>query len=212
MRDRAVVERWELRERACLLVMSVRQEWPMGISDVEVVYDDQLRPLRVWKRMTMPVVPGQVAAPADTRLYELRNDPPSMTRVSEEGREHFTFRAGAPVAVVGPGRALMGMWIRAHIDMPEGETTRGAVLDFRRAAERIETVALRRESDMINPEVAGPGGRVRVYTVFGRESVFTDDEGNILGDLAGLRPDALLETPRPPELSSPEPADPSAPL
>jgi hypothetical protein len=59
MRDHAVVERWELRERACLRVMTIRQEWPMGISDVEVVFDQDYRPLRVWKRMSMPSVPGQ---------------------------------------------------------------------------------------------------------------------------------------------------------
>ena len=113
-----------------------------------------------------------------------------------------------PVAVVGPGRALIGAWIRQHLDLGAGETVRGPVLDFRRPAERIETVALRREDDAVMPDVAGPEGRVRVYTVFGRESVFTDDEGNVLGDLAGLRPDALLDTPAPPALESDEPPDP----
>ena len=85
MRDKAVVERWELRERACLRVMTIRQEWPMGISDVEVVFDEHYHPLRAWKRMSMPHVPGQQTAPPDTRLYELRNDPATMTRVSEDG-------------------------------------------------------------------------------------------------------------------------------
>lgn len=208
MRDKAVVERWELRERACLRVMTIRQEWPMGISDVEVVFDEAYRPLRAWKRMSMPHVPGQRAAAPDTRLYELRNDPATMTRASEDGREHFTFRAPQPVAVVGPGRALLGAWIRQHLDMPVGETVRGPVLDFRRPVERIETIALRREEDAVMPDVAGPSGHVRVYTVFGRESIYTDDEGNVLGDLAGLRPHALLTTPEPAELPSEEPADP----
>lgn len=181
----------------------------MGISDVEVVFDEQFRPLRAWKRMSMPRPPAGRRAPTpDTRLYELRTTPPTMTRQSEDGHEYFTFRAETPVAVVGPGRALIGAWIRQHLDLGAGETVRGPVLDFRRPAERIETVALRREDDAVMPDVAGPEGRVRVYTVFGRESVFTDDEGNVLGDLAGLRPDALLDTPAPPALESDEPPDP----
>jgi hypothetical protein len=208
MRDHAVVERWELRERACLRVMTIRQEWPMGISDVEVVFDQDYRPLRVWKRMSMPSVPGQRRAPPDTRLYELRTTPATMSRASEEGRDFYAFRAPSPVAVVGPGRALLGAWIRQHLDLAEGETVRGPVLDFRRPVERIETISLRREADAVMPDVAGPSGHVRVYTVFGRESVFTDDEGNVLGDLAGLRPHALLTTPEPAELPSDEPPDP----
>ncbi|MCA9535393.1 MAG: hypothetical protein KC593_16985 [Myxococcales bacterium] len=209
MRDRAVVERWELRERACLRVMTVRQEWPMGISDVEVVFDEHYQPLRVWKRMSMPRPPaGQRAPTPDIRLYELRTSPATLTRTSEDGREYFTFRGGRPVAVVGPGRALLGAWIRQHLDLTVGETVRGPVLDFRRPAERVETVALRREADALMPDVAGGDGHVRVYTVFGRESVFTDDEGNVLGDLAGLRPHARLTTPEPPALPSDEPPDP----
>ena len=181
----------------------------MGISDVEVVFDEDYRPLRAWKRMSMPRPPaGQLGPTPDIRLYELRGDPATMIRSSEEGREYFTFRAPPPVAVVGPGRALLGAWIRQHLDLAVGETVRGPVLDFRRPAERIETVALRREADANMPDVAGPGGHVRVYTVFGRESVFTDDEGNVLGDLAGLRPHALLDTPEPPELPSNEAPDP----
>ena len=41
-------------------------------------------------------------------------------------------------------------------------------------------------------------GTVRVYTIFGRESVFTDEDGNVLGDLAGLRTHESLSTPEPP--------------
>ena len=123
MRDQAVVEHWELRRRACLHVMTIRQEWPMGISDVEVVFDEQFRPLRAWKRMSMPRPPAGRRAPTpDTRLYELRTTPPTMTRQSEDGHEYFTFRAETPVAVVGPGRALIGAWIRQHLDLGAGET------------------------------------------------------------------------------------------
>ena len=197
MREQGVVERWSLVQRGCLHVMRVRQDWALAVTDVEVVFDADYRPLRAWKRSGLPA--GHDAArtpPVDTRLYELRNRPPTMTHVSGEVREHFSFRGGAPVAVNGPGRALIGAWLRANPDLAVGDIVRGPVLDFRRGVERVETVALRREADIDDASVAD--GAVRVYTVFGRESVFADAEGNILGDLAGLRPAARVQGELPP--------------
>ncbi len=206
MRDKRVVEFFEFRRRDCLYVVTVRQEWPLGVADVEVVYDDRFRPLRAWKRMTLPTenrptkrqMSRNQATTVDIRRYELRTDPPTMTRRSSKGLEHFRFRAPRPVAVIGPGRGLVGAWIRAQAlsgsPLEPGQTTRGPVLDFRRMVERVETVALRRDADRTQSDL----GNVRVYTVFGRESVFADDQGNIVGDLAGLRPHRLLKSPAPP--------------
>lgn len=191
MLDRNVVERYELRRRDCLYVMTVRQEWPLGTADVEVVYDDAWRPLRAWKRMTLPTPDGHLE---DIRLYELRTDPVTMIRRSEEGIEQFTLRGPRPIAVIGPGRGLLGAWIRAA-DPAIGATVRGPVLDFRELFETIDTVALKREADREVPEL---GGTVRVYTVFGREAVFVDEALEVVGDLAGLRPNAVLTTPPPP--------------
>ena len=84
-----------------------------------------------------------------------------------------------------------------------GQTTHAVMLNFRGAPE-IAREPLRRDPDRDVPEL---GGRVRVYTVFGRESVYTDDEGWVLGDVAGLRPDAVLKTPPPPAVP-PLPMDP----
>jgi hypothetical protein len=39
---------------------------------------------------------------------------------------------------------------------------------------------------------------VRVYTFYGQETVFTDDEDVVLGDLAGERPSDSLTIPEPP--------------
>ncbi|MEZ4407305.1 MAG: hypothetical protein R3A52_12620 [Polyangiales bacterium] len=64
--ERNVVERFELRARDCLRVMTVRQEWPLNTSDLEVVYDAELRPLRAWKRMALP----GASTPPDIRRYE----------------------------------------------------------------------------------------------------------------------------------------------
>ncbi len=200
-RDHHVVEYYEVRRRACLYSITVRQEWPLGTAEVEVLYDDAWLPLRVWKRMTMPTRHGHIE---DIRLYDLRTTPVSMTRSSEDGIEHFHLRGARPVAVIGPGRALVSAWIRAN-DLEVGETTRGPVLDFREMLERIDTIALRRDPARSVPSL---GGDVRVYTVFGRESLFFDEEFHLLGDLGGLRPDAILETPPPepqPRFGAPDP-------
>jgi hypothetical protein len=195
-----VVEQYEYRRRGCLVVLTVRQEWARGVADVEVVFDAEWRPLRAWKRMTLPGVDDVV----DVRRYELRTDPATMTWRGDEGLRHFWFRGGRPVAVVGPGHGMVSAWIKANPELDVGETVRGQVLDFRELVERVDEVALRRDADRAVPGL----GTVRVYTISGRESVFTDEDGWVVGDLAGLRPDAILDTEAPAPLPTPEPPDP----
>ncbi|MBC7174171.1 MAG: hypothetical protein H5U40_17135 [Polyangiaceae bacterium] len=195
----SVVERYEYRRRGCHIVLTVRQEWPRAVSDVEVVFDEEWRPLRAWKRMT---VPGSEVV--DTRWYELRVDPAQMTWRGEEGLQHFWFRGGSPIAVVGPGRGVFSAWIQSEGGLEVGETVRGPVLDFRSLVERVKEVALRRDPDRDVPGL----GRVQVYTVFGRESLYVDEDGWVVGDLGGLRPDAMLDTPPPAPLPSATPPDP----
>ena len=208
MREKTVVETYEVRDHGCVKVFTVRQEWAGQATDVEAVFDAQWHPLRVWKRMSVPFEESI----QDTRLYELRNDPPTMTTRNLDGLEHRRFRSQfqgqVPVAVVGPGRALLSAWIWQH-ELDVGEVVRGPVLDFRRMVERIEEVALRRDPDRDEPSL---GGRVRVYTVFGRESVFTTEGGIVVGDLAGLRTDESLETPRPEPIPQTDPPNPRAEL
>lgn len=196
-----VIERYEYRRRGCYYTYTVWQAWPRGVTDAEVIFDDSWRPIRAWKRMTVPGVAGV----ADIRRYELRTDPATMVWRGEDGVQRFWFRGGRPVAVIGPGRGLVSAWIQANPDLEVGETVRGPVLDFRSLVERVDEVALRRDPDRVVPEL---GGRVRVYTVFGRESVFTDDDGWVVGDLAGLRPSALVPGPEPVVPPSPSPPDP----
>ena len=190
MREGSVVERWEVRRRDCLYVFTVHQEWERQISDVEVVYDADWKPLRAWKRMTIPGADPD--GRPDTRLYQLEDEPVSMIQRSPEGLSRHRFNGGRPVAVIGPGRALVSAWIQAH-DLEVGDVVRGPVLDFRPLVEEIDEVALRRDPDREEPGL----GPVRVYTVFGRESVFTDEHGWVVGDLAGLRTDESLDTPAP---------------
>ncbi len=200
MREQSVVEHWEARRRGCVNVITVHQQWSYQLTDVEVIFDLEWKPIRAWKRMMIPGAPDRVP---DIRLYELRNDPATMTTSAEhvEGLEHREFQGRNPIAVVGPGRALLAAWVQAT-NLRVGEVTRGNVLDFRQMVERIEEVALRREPDRDDPEL----GRVRVYTVFGRESFFVNEDGWVVGDLAGLRDDEVLDSPTPPRAEAP--ADP----
>lgn len=208
-RERSVVERYRIERRACMYVVTVHQEWARQVTDVEVVFDEAWKPVRAWKRMTIPGV--EPDGRPDTRLYELRNDPPTVTIRDHEGNiEHRFFRGGSPIAVVGPGRGLIGAWIRAQGGMEVGQTVRGPVLDFREMVESVEEVALVRQPDREEPTLGGQ--RVRVYTVFGREAVFTDDEDRVIGDLAGLRRDEDVEGPAPEPMPTYGEPDPRAPL
>ncbi len=192
--DKQVVERYAIKQRGCLVAVEVRQEWPLGTSDVEVLYDAQLSPLRVWKRMTLPGI-ERAGERADIRRYELRSDPVTIKIREMEGALAFEkLLGGRPKVVIGPGRGLLSMWIR-RAKLKVGEKLRELALDVR-GLEKIEPVTLLREADMRHPEL----GPVRVYTFYGRETVFVDERDMVVGDLMGLRPDRVLKTPPPPAL------------
>jgi hypothetical protein len=200
MREQGVVERYTLTRRDCLRIFSVRQEWARQVTDVEVVYDAEYRPLRAWKRMA---VPGFEESTEDIRLYEFRGEHPTMIRSSADGEEFFRFEGAEPVALVGPGRALIGAWIRrAGLDV--GEVARGPVFDLRGLLERVEDGQLRRDADREDAVLGG----VSVYTFYGRETVFADENGDVVGDLAGLLEASHVEGPLPPAVESPTPPDP----
>jgi hypothetical protein len=192
--DKQVVERYAIKRRDCLVAVEVRQEWPLGTSDVEVLYDAQLMPLRVWKRMTLPGI-ERAAEQADIRRYELRSDPVTVKVREMDGTVGFEqLLGGRPKVVIGPGRGLLSMWIR-RAKLKVGEKVRELAIDVR-GLEKIEPVTLLREADMEHPEL----GPVRVYTFYGRETVFVDARDVVVGDLMGLRADRVLKTPPPPPL------------
>jgi hypothetical protein len=215
--DKSVVERYRIEQRECseadaaaagrsanpVIAVSVRQEWPLGTSDLEVVYDAQLTPLRIWKRMTLPGI-ERAAERADIRRYELRTDPASVKLRSMEGRVSFELlRGGRPRAVIGPGRGLISIWIR-RARLQVGQKVRELAIDVR-GLEKIELVTLQREADLQHPEL----GPVRVYTFYGRETVFADQQDLVIGDLAGMRPHRLLGSEPPPPLPLYGPIDPA---
>jgi hypothetical protein len=193
--EQLIDEHFSLRQRDCLLVLTVRQEWPLGVADVEVVYDRSWLPLRAWKRMTLPGV-RRADGMADIRRYELRTPSITITRLSNGARSYEILRGDRPTVVLGPGRGLLTAWIRrAHLGV--GGRVREVALDIREALEVVRPVTLRREPDQYMAEY---GRSLRVYTVYGRESVFVDEHDVVVGDLAGLRQDAVLHTPAPPPL------------
>ncbi len=86
-----------------------------------------------------------------------------------------------------------------------GRVWRGPVLDFRELLEAVEEVALVRQPDRYDETLAQT---VRVYTVYGREAVFTDEDGWVVGDLPCLRSSHARDTPLPPALPTYEPPNP----
>ena len=100
-----------------------------------------------------------------------------------EGAREWTrwIRGARPTAIIGPGRGLLTPWIqRAHLAV--GGRARESVLDVRESMEVIRDVTLARLEDRDDPTL----GHVRVYTIYGREPVFTNDEDVVVGDLMGL--------------------------
>jgi hypothetical protein len=140
---------------------------------------------------------------ADIRRYELRTGDVFIKHRSAEGAltlerllpgGRMTVPPGARVAaVVGPGRGVLTAWLK-RAKLPVGTKVRELVLDFREMVETLEMGALERNPDQYEPSY---GKVVRVYTFFGRETVFADQDDVVIGDLAGMRPSESLSTPEP---------------
>ena len=140
---------------------------------------------------------GDADGIADIQRYELRTQQVGMKRhTRKEGTQYRIIPGSRPRAVIGPGRALLSMWIRAE-NLRVGDVVRRPVLDIREPFASIKESALRREPDRNEPTL---GRVVRVYTFYGRETVFTDERGIVIGDLAGMRPSESLTTPEPPPM------------
>jgi hypothetical protein len=203
--EKNVVETFTLHRTLCGHVFRGRQEWPLAIADVEVHYDARFTPIWAWKRLTM-AGSRREDGNADVRRYELRTGDVFIKHRDDKGDVtlekllpggRMNVPAGAKVgAVVGPGRGIITAWIR-HEKLPVGGKTQELVLDFRDMIESLEEGTLERMPDLYEPSL---GKKVRVYTFFGKETVFADDTDTVIGDLAGMRPSASLDTPEPPPL------------
>ncbi len=212
--EKNVSERFELRRTSCGYTFESRQEWPLAISDLEVRYDAALVPIWAWKRLTLA---GSKRADgnADIRRYELRTGEVFIKRRAADGEVtlqkllpggRMRVPEGARVgAVVGPGRGIITAWLKKE-KLPVGGTANELVLDFRDMLESLEVGTLERQEDLMEPSL---GRKVRVYTFFGRETVFADENDVVIGNLAGMRPSDSLSTPEPPPLPTYGGADPA---
>ncbi|MBX3276265.1 MAG: hypothetical protein KF729_38790 [Sandaracinaceae bacterium] len=203
MRQPDVVERFELRQAGEHRIVRTRQEWPLGTADLDVVYGADGLPLRVWRRTTMPAA-GDPVGHRDLRVFGLGGPDVLVARRGPDGaREGFALHGARPRAVIGPGRGVLTAWIqRARLDV--GGRLREPVLDVREAVAVIRDVTLERRAPR---DVAGLG-RVRVYTIYGREPVFTDEDDVVVGDLMGMREASALAGPIPDPMPDPGPLDP----
>lgn len=205
MREKDVAERFEIRRRGCVTVLRASQEWSMGVTDLDVVFDEDLLPLRVWKRSAMPDATGPIGH-RDVQVYELRTESVGLTQRASGGEmERFELRGAKPRAVIAPGRGILAMWFR-RAQLPEGGRLREPVLDVREPMAVIRDVTLKRLEDQ---DVEGLG-RVRVYTIYGREPIFTDENDIPVGDMFGLRAASAVEGPVPDPMPDPGPIDPTA--
>ncbi|MGB0678500.1 MAG: hypothetical protein ACPGUV_02435 [Polyangiales bacterium] len=196
MRNRDVVERFVLYDRGCVYVMRVHQAWPLGISDVDAVFDRDYRPLRVWMRTMMPSRDGRRVAAQDTRLVEMRRLPVRFERRGRSDRRRARVLAQTrPIAAIGPGRTLLTAWLRAA-QLAPGNKERGPVLDLRGAPVVRPTTLVRRPDRWVRPLRR----RLRVYTFLGRETIYADDNDTVVADLAGLWPASKVSAPMPPAL------------
>lgn len=211
--EKNVVETFSMRRTACGYTLRGRQEWPLAIADIEVHYDDRYTPIWAWKRLTLAGSKREDGN-ADIRRYELRTGEVFIKHRDAQGTvvlEKLLPGGRLPVpdgarvgAVVGPGRGVITAWLRRE-KLPVGGKVRELVLDFRDMVENLEEGTLERTEDLYEPTL---GKKVRVYTFFGRETVFADETDAVIGDLAGMRPSASLSTPEPEPLPTYGGADP----
>jgi hypothetical protein len=114
-------------------------------------------------------------------------------------------QGGRVGAVITPGRGGITPWLR-RARLPVGGKTQDLVLDFRDMVESMEVGTLERHEDQLQADM---GRTVRVYTFFGKETVFADDTDTVIGDLAGMRPSDTVPFPPPPPLPTFEAPDPA---
>ena len=208
MSSPSVVERFEVRRRGCVEVFTGRQDWALSSIDLDVVYDaETLLPLRAWKRIGSPGLRGG-APRVDVRRFELRGtERVALTQRRVTGDlEHWLIRGPLPRVIIGPGRGVLTMWIR-RARLQEGGRLRETALDIRESMELIRDVTLLRLEDR---DDAAIGRRVRVYSIYGREPFYADENDVVIGDMMGMLPGELVTTPPPQPSVVLDPPDPVA--
>jgi hypothetical protein len=203
MRERSATESFRGEARGCHVVFTGALDWDLGATDLEVVFDEALRPIRAWKRSTSPG-PLEARRRTDIRAYDFRGERLTMRRRGPVGEnELWRFRWAPPAVVIGPGRGLLSIWLR-RARLAVGGRVREPAVDIREPMEVVRDVTLTRHEDRDEPGL----GRVRVYTIYGREPIFADEHDVVVGDMMGMRPAALVPDAATASVSREGPPDP----
>lgn len=180
-----IQERFTYVERGDCAEVTVRHEWQFGGTDVHAWFmrgEAGVVPQRVLRRSIF-AGPQAVNDRQDLRLFDVFGGHARMAWRSIEGRRRFfEFRGGRPQALITIGRGMLTAWLRSA-ELEVGGRVRVPVLDIRERTERVRDVTLSRLADDDVPEL---GRRVRVYTIFGREPIFADQDNVVVGDLMGM--------------------------
>jgi hypothetical protein len=184
MRERGIDERFTLTREGCVLRFEGSLDWAGSRTETRIDFDPEtLAPLRATKVLTGEV--GQGGSLSETRRFELRGERVAVRDERADGSsQNWLLRAPLPVrpmAVIGTGRGVLTLWLQ-RAKLAVGGRVRELVLDMRENMEVVREVSLHREADRDDPRL----GHVRVYTIYGREPFFADENDVVVGDLMGL--------------------------
>jgi hypothetical protein len=179
MLEKTVVERYSIARHGDCYVGRVHLSWKLGETALEVVWDRDLQPIAAYKRMGYP---------GDARLFEERGYRVSesesvMVRAAPDGVERFRLRGERPTVVVPTGRGLFSVAFMRALELSVAESKKETALDLRRLVERIEPASVRRDPGRAS---VGAGEPPSTFTFMGRDTIFVDEDGFVIGDMAGL--------------------------
>lgn len=157
----------------CLTVYDSKHEWNLGKNHNRLWVDDKGQPLLLKKEVWVGKKPEEKFFQWNTKLAAL------MLKMNQD---FFRFKGELPLRVLTVGRYLLSAWIEAA-NLPVGGKERARVLDAREPFEKIKFITLMRKEDRQDSGL----GRVRVYTIFGREPIYTNAQNHVVGDMWGMR-------------------------
>ncbi|NLE48228.1 MAG: hypothetical protein GX614_07490 [Sandaracinaceae bacterium] len=180
--EKTIEERYRLYRRGDCIVGESYVNWRMGDIAQIIVWDaHSLQPIVAVKRSGFL----DPSLPPDERAYRIRGEERLMVRSAPEGIERFYFRGAEPAGVIPSGRGLFSILAIRGEALEIGEVESLMVLDLRRLTERVVPGSVRRDPLRSKNRVEGEAG---TFSVMGRDTVFVDERGFVIADLAGLIP------------------------
>lgn len=180
--EKTIEEVYRIYRRGGCIVGESYVSWRMGDISQIIVWDaETLDPIVGVKRSGFL----DAALPPDERAYRIGGEERLMVRIGPDAVERFYFRGPEPHGVIPSGRGLFSILAMRASGLSEGEILSLSVLDLRRLTERVVPGSVRRDPLRSKNRVEGEVG---TFSVMGRDTVFTDKDGFVIADLAGLIP------------------------